>query len=444
MNRLNLKITCFAIAGSLLTPSEAQAQFAFDPPVVFPAGFNAFPTSVALGRFNDDALLDALVSGRNVDGLALMLVGNAESFFDAPIPLSLEDQNDWVIAEKLDGDLHLDLAIALRTGVGKIAVLKGTGEGTFVDRVDYKVGRSPSQIVAADFDGDRDLDLAVLGNLSETLTLMRNDGTGVFTPTDQITHVGRLGKGTAGAFYFTVADLDGDEDLDIAVGRAAGYVTVLKNRGDGIFEKPVDYVAGTTIGVATGDLDGDGDVDIVFGDLTLAESGFVGVLLNQGDGTFGAPTKFPIPGNTVWFVAVVDLNGDTKPDIVVSDALGAQLFLLENQTVGQALSFGEPQPIALSGFPRSILAVDIDEDCDMDLLVANIGSHVVELLINQTPQEKPCRTASSASPHGVRRELPAVGSPRKAVAPVCQTLSDLNGDGRIDAVDLAFLLERLR
>ncbi len=444
MNRLNLKLTCFVIAASILNSSAAQAQFVFDPPVAFPAGFDAYPTSLALGRFNDDALLDVLVSGRNVDGLALVLMGNAESFFDAPIQLSLEAQTDWVIAEKLDGDMHLDLAMALRSGVGKIAVLKGTGEGTFVDRVDYKVGRAPSQIVSADFDGDQDLDLAVLGNLAETVTLLRNDGAGVFTPTNQLNHVGRLGKGSSGAFYFTAVDLDGDEDIDIAVARAAGYVSILKNRGDGIFEKPVEYVAGTATGIATGDLDGDGDVDIVFGDLTLSNPGFVGVLLNQGDGTFGPPTKFPIPGNTMWFVVVVDLNGDGRLDVVVSDALGQRLFLLENQSSNQKLSFGEPQLIAVSGFPRSIFAVDIDDDCDMDLLVASIGSHAMQLLINQTPQEKPCRSASSASPGRVGPKPAVGGSQRKDVAPVLEVLSDLNGDGRIDAVDLAFQLERLQ
>lgn len=444
MNRLNLKLTFFAIAASILTSSAARAQFVFDPPVVFPAGFDAFPTSLAWGRFDDDALLDALVSARNVDGLALIFIGNAESFFDAPIQLSLEEQTDWVIAEKLDGDMHLDLAIALRSGVGKIAVLKGTGAGTFVDRVDYKVGRAPSQIVAADFDGDQDIDLAALGNLSDTVTLLRNDGTGAFTSSGQINHVGRLGKGNSGAFYFTAADLDGDGDIDIAVARAAGYVTVLKNRGDGIFEKPVDYIAGTAVGIATGDLDGDGDADIVFADLTLSSPGFVGVLLNQGDGTFGNPMKFPIPGNTMWFVAAVDLNGDTRPDVVVSDALGQRLFLLENQSSNQKLSFGEPQLIGLGGFPRSIFPVDIDDDCDMDLLVASIGSHAMQLLINQTPQEKPCRGASSALPDRVGPKPAAGGSLRKDVAPVLQALSDLNGDGRIDAVDLAFQLERLR
>ena len=125
MKRLNLKLISVTITASILASSAAQAQFEFDPPVVFPAGFEAYPTSLALGRFNDDALLDVLVSARNVDGLALILMGNAESFFDAPIQLSLEAQTDWVIAEKLDGDMHLDLAFALRSGVGKIAVLKG-------------------------------------------------------------------------------------------------------------------------------------------------------------------------------------------------------------------------------------------------------------------------------------------------------------------------------
>ncbi len=219
--------------------SNARAQFVFDPPVSFSLGFDAGPTSIGHGDFNDDGLIDLAVTGRNLDGLMLILMGSEETGFEPAVPLESGRQTDWVAVEFLDGDPHLDLGIAPRGGVGKVAVLKGAGGGAFGDRTDYPVGRGTSHMAAADFDGDGDMDFAVMDNTSATVTLMLNDGNAAFTSSGQINHVGRLDRGLSGAFYLTAADFDGDRDVDVAVARATGYVTVLMNNGDATFAKPV-------------------------------------------------------------------------------------------------------------------------------------------------------------------------------------------------------------
>jgi hypothetical protein len=215
------------------------------------------------------------------------------------------------------------------------------------------------------------------------------------------------------------------------------------NNGDAIFAKPVHYRVGTATGIAAGDVDDDGDIDIVFGDLTLAAPGFLGVLRNQGNGLFGDVTKFPMPGNTMWFVALADLDGDGLLDPIVTDAFGARLFLFRNESAEGQLALADPQQIAVSGFPRSVFAVDLDDDCDLDLLIANISTHRVQVLINKTPQAKPCRTAAASgkSParFGARKDTKA-----KAPAPLRPVITDTNGDGRIDAADLAAALQEWR
>jgi len=432
-----------AVAAVLVCASVARAQFVFEPPVDFSFDFDVWPTSIGYGHFNDDGLLDLAVTGRNNDGLMLILMGSEQTGFEPAVPLEVGRQTDWVAVEFLDGDPHLDLGIAPRGGIGKVTVLKGAGGGAFGDRTDYPVGRGPSHMAAADFDGDGDMDFAVMDNTSATVTLMLNDGNAVFTSSGQINHVGRLGRGLSGAFYLTAADFDGDRDIDLAVARATGYVTVLMNNGDATFAKPVHYAAGTATGIAAGDVDGDGDMDIVFADLTLAAPGFLGVLRNQGNGLFGDLAKFPMPGNTMWFVALADLDGDGLLDPIVTDAFGNRLFLFHNESADGQLALADPQQINVAGFPRSVFAVDLDDDCDLDLLVASISTHRVQVLINETPQVEPCRSAATSG-KSPGRFAPRKKTQAKSPAPRRPVIADTNADGRIDAADLAAALQEWR
>ncbi len=419
---------------------RGDAQFVFDPPINFSFEFQVWPTSVALGHLNADGMLDAVVAGRNTQGLAPVMMGDAESIFTPAAELDVGEATDWVVIERFNADVRPDVAFALRTGVNKIAVATGNGDHTFGPIMRHTVGRIPTQVIAKDFDADGTIDLAVLDAFSETITLMRNDGTARFTPTGQIIHFGQLTKGTSTALYFTSADFDGDEDADIAVGKAAGYISVLKNNGDATFARPVDHRAGGVTGVAAGDIDNDGDIDIIFAEVTLFGSGFLGVLRNSGGGSFEVPVKFALPGNTPWFVALADLDGDDLLDAVVTDALGHAVYLAKNRSTPEQISFTLEQTVEVGGFPRSVSVADLDGDCDLDVVVANIDTHQVQVLINRTPQRNPCRSAARHVTIG--RPARAAPPAKKANAPVpkIEALTDLDRNGEIDAADLVRFL----
>src|ERR1019366_8325620 len=103
-----------------------------------------------------------------------------------------------------------------------------------------------------------------------------------------------------------VADLNGDHKPD-AVVSSSGKISIFLGNGDGTFQAertlPVDS---SSPAVAIADFNGDGKPDLAF------TSGLVGA----GDGTFGAPTSYPIGwGDSL---AIADMNGDGFLDIVTS------------------------------------------------------------------------------------------------------------------------------
>src|SRR5205085_1811046 len=85
--------------------------------------------------------------------------------------------------------------------------------------------------------------------------------------------------------------------------------------GDGTFQAQPTFATGTTPNaVALGDVNGDGKQDIV----TANGIGTVSVLLGNGNGTFQAQLTFAASGSPV-FVALGDVNGDGKLDIVTAN-----------------------------------------------------------------------------------------------------------------------------
>ena len=133
-----------------------------------------------------------------------------------------------------------------------------------------------------------------------------------------------------GDFAYTVAigDLNGDGKLDFAVANAnIGYMSVLFGNGNGTFQAAVNYTTdGFPAGVAMGDLNGDGKLDIV----AVGSSGTANVFINNGNGTFPAAVVYSAAPNnsTASAVALGDLNGDNKLDIVTSNQGGASASVL--------------------------------------------------------------------------------------------------------------------
>jgi len=98
--------------------------------------------------------------------------------------------------------------------------------------------------------------------------------------------------------------------------------------------------------VAVADLNGDGKADIVVancgsGNTCSTSPGSVGVLLGNGDGIFRTAVLYSTGGYGAASVAIADVNGDGKPDAVVPQCYGPTFGCITTGQLGVLLGNGD-------------------------------------------------------------------------------------------------------
>lgn len=169
-------------------------------------------------------------------------------------------------ASDLDGDGDLDL-VAVNANQ-KVSVFKNPGDGAFGSDSTYAVGYRPVSLYLNDLDGDGDPDAAVSNVQGGSLSILFNQGAGVFGPaTTVVVDSINVGPGKNTLFEVCGNDFDGDGDIDLATADwYTGRYFILANNGTGHYEVALES---DSIGIGlqnaiSGDYDADGDVDLVF------------------------------------------------------------------------------------------------------------------------------------------------------------------------------------
>jgi len=290
-------------------------------------GYGAGPISFALGEANNDGNLDVFTVSSGIPSLGLFLNDGNKRFSLTDI-LTTGDLFTAVTSADFDGDGSNDLATA-NSNLENVSILTNDGSGTFTEQTSIATGDTSLSLVADDFDADGDIDLATCLALSErgskNVLVLLNHGDATFAEA-----VGVVAGLTANTL--TGADLDGDGDVDLAVAnslpslysaRYISNVTVLTNDGSGVFTSTGEFFTGADAqSIAAGDFDGDGDVDLAvacYGDLLIPQdTGQVSVLLNKGDGTF-AQDVILATGAGPRSITAADLDHDSDLDLAVAN-----------------------------------------------------------------------------------------------------------------------------
>lgn len=223
----------------------------------------------------------------------------------------------------------------------------------------------------ADFNGDGKTDLVVSDTTDNKVALFLGHGDGTFSAPVTATV-------QSSPLPIAIADMNGDGNLDIVSGDL-GFVSIVNGDGAGglgtVTNIPTNVDDNHAIGVA--DFDGNGKLDIVTASTTPGASPAAEVLLQQTNGTF-VQENLNLGGRTGFAaLAVGDFNNDTHPDIALISQSGNTVTVLLNNGDG---TFGAPTDYATGSGPTSIVAGDFNHDGNIDLVTANSTGGSVSFL----------------------------------------------------------------
>lgn len=336
------------------------------------------PTEVALGDFNRDNLEDLVVLQRDLDQASLFL-GNGDGSFQAQGSLTTGDEPSSIVLGDFNADLALDIVIT-NAGSNSASLFLRNGDGSFQTQVTFPTGADPEAVIASDFNEDTLLDLATANRDSNNISVLLGNGDGTFQP-QRTTSACDSPPNPCGPVALIVGNFNSSSfpEPDIVTANSiSGSVSSLDGNFGGNFSTPHEEV-----------LVGAGPRSLVFAPFTQAGARLL-VTSNQFTNDlsllshstdlphFNFRASFPA-GQEPGALLAVDANNDLNLDLVVASFASQEINILLGN--GDA-TFQNQVPFAVGGHPSGLVAADLNRDSRLDFVTANVEEDNLAILLS--------------------------------------------------------------
>ena len=389
-----------AISTQFFIPTFSGDSPTFDTSSLAPKEiFTTETTSfhVAVGDLDGDGKPDLAVTNNTTNSVSVLRNTSSAgtingSSFATQVPFTTGADPIGVAIGDLDGDGKPDIATA-NNSANTVGVFRNTstsGTISFAAEVPFTGAGSLIDVAIGDLDGDGKPDLAATSSSTDKVSVFRNTAVSGAITTDSFSPREDFDTGTTPKLL-AIGDIDGDgkPDLIVSDSGALDRVSVLRNTATpGLIDAPssfaatADFVTGADPnGVAIGDLDGDGKLDIA---ITNQTDNTVSIFRNTSvSGSISLAAKIDSStGTTPIGVAIGDMDGDGRPDVVVSND-GGSVSIFRNTSTSGSISLAGEVNVSLAATARDVAVADLDGDGIPDLAIPNIST-TVSVLHNLT------------------------------------------------------------